>query len=215
MSNKEEPLFISLGTQCETAFQIKRYTRNNEAYFFDWLITRKDSYKSLFLNNNEIFKSNNWEISKDCLKVEDLSTKLLFQHEFKVINNTSNHIDPGSIENHLPSASAKFIYLKNKTLNAIKNTDNVYLVRKENFDNIELAWNRIRHIHELFSPLNKNINIILTSNRIKEEVMKGRFLIVKNKISSSWEGSNESWNRVFKLALAHGSESEFLTSNIK
>jgi len=200
-SKHSEPIFISLGEWCETAFQINRYTKNSEAYFFNWLITPNDSYKSIFLNDTEFFKPNNWEISENLIRVHDKGTGIFFQHEFEVIDKVKNHIDQNKVENHLPIAQSKFIFLKKKTLKAIESFRTIYLIRQEDFNNIDDALKRIQHIKEIFYPLNNNINIILTSREIKEEIQNGKYLILRNERSSSWQGSNESWDRVFNIAL--------------
>jgi hypothetical protein len=201
---QHSPVFISLGEWCETAYQINRYMKTSEAYFFNWLITHNDTYKSIFLDDAEFFKPKNWEISEDLIRVKDKATGILFQHEFNVIDTINNFIDESKVDAHLPTALSKFKFLKNKTLSTIAKSKNIFLVRQEDFHSAEDASKRIDHIKELFLPLNKNINIILTSRRINKEITTGKYLILRNQFGSSWEGCDESWDRVFDLALSAG-----------
>jgi hypothetical protein len=211
MLNNSFPLFISLGDSCQTAYQIRRFTKCNDAYFFDWLITSKDAIKSIYAKDDDFFISNNWElvefksgsweiIEKDGMTLRDKGTGLKFHHEFK--RGESGFIDESFVEQHLPTAKSKFIYLKNKTLNAIKNAETVYLFRWEWIQNEVNALERIADINRLFSQTNKNIKVIIASPVANKEIIDGNQLFIKINQTENWQGDDNSWNRLFSIVTA-------------
>jgi hypothetical protein len=181
------PIFISLGQYCEVAYQIRRFTKNNEAYFFDWLVTPEDSYRSILLDDSEFFKQENWEICDGGIRLRDKSTRLLFQHEFDELNSDNHIIDESKVEDHLPVAFSKFIHLKNKTLNTIKDSKNIFLIRSVKYTSLSDAKKIMNDLKDTFIPINPKVNIVLVSSSIHEEIVDGRYFILKNLKCDTWQ----------------------------
>jgi hypothetical protein len=75
--------YISLGSYCETAFQIRRRRNVTQAHFFDWLVTPLESLMLVLENDFEgVFERENIHPTKDGQSVVDTSNGLLFHHEF-------------------------------------------------------------------------------------------------------------------------------------
>ena len=75
--------YFSLGEYCATAHQIRRCTNNNEAFFFDWLVTRGNSFDFMGRSNDAFLQSMGWELVDGGIRLLDRYSGLLFQHEFK------------------------------------------------------------------------------------------------------------------------------------
>jgi hypothetical protein len=194
--------FISLGAFCDVAAQIRRFTKDEDALFFDWLITPSDSYKAIFYEDEYFFKKNNWEIIEpQKIALLDRGTNLRFQHEFQNMKD-ENIIDSTKVDSHLSTAKEKFLYLKRKTLEVIKKNNQICLIRSENLAEKSEIISRINHIRSLFQPINQNIKVLLVSNNISynEKLSENNFIFRMNKVSD-WAGDNDSWDEVFKHFL--------------
>ncbi len=199
------PLYISLGAYCKTAFQIRRFTGNDESYFFDWLITLNDHFNSLFISDDDFFMPDNWEIIPDSpFRLRDKGTGLIFQHEFDILEGASKFIDPSKVEPHLSVAKAKFLYLRKKTLDKISSSSNVYLIRHENFSDINAALQRLIEIENLFLPINENIKFVLVSEHINSDYSDGNFFVFKEAVANKWSGDDASWDHIFRVLSRGG-----------
>lgn len=193
------PVYISLGAYCKTAFQIRRFTGNDEAYFFDWLITINNHFNSLFINDDVFFMDDNWEIIPDApFRLRDKGTGLIFQHEFNILDGDSKFIDPAKVKSHLSIAKNKFLHLKKKTIEKISSSSNVYLIRHENFSDLNAALSRLIEIEKLFLPINENIKLVLVSERINSDYGDGKFFVFKETLTDKWSGDNASWDHIFQ-----------------
>ena len=81
--------FVSLGTACQTAWQLKINLKRNTAYPFDWLITPCDALISFIENEGKGFlEKENLEIleplshDSTILRVIDNAYKIIFLHDF-------------------------------------------------------------------------------------------------------------------------------------
>lgn len=202
---------FSLGSSCQTAYQIRRYTKNDTSYFFDWISSRKDSYKSIFLEEKNYFLEKNCyavpkiefdadlnkEINYGKVWVKDEYTQIHYQHEFPRLDG-SYIIDDKLIKDHLPKAKEKFIYLKNKTISAIQNSSLPVLIRYENNITLHEAMSISADIHQSFLHLNDNIKVVIVSHSIEKNYIEDEnTLILKVNKSEEWYGDHDSWNKVF------------------
>lgn len=197
-------LLLSLGYSCQVAYQIRRYTKKDDAFFYDWLISEHDSYKSLFVSDELIFCRNNWEITDlDGIRVLDKQTGLKYQHEFETIPGTSI-VDPNKVDAHLNSARSKSLHLKAKTIKAIADSKSVYMVRYESIQELEVAVERAKDIYSFFySQCRNDLQVVIVSADLDRELITDDFLILKLKKSCNWEGDDHSYDRVFKKISEH------------
>lgn len=196
-------LYIGIGEICGTAFQIRRYTSNEEAYLFDWLVTPNDSFDFIAKPNDDFLVSGNWDIvglsDNPNIRVRDHFSGLLFQHEFA--RDAANRIDAARVEEHLPTAREKFVYLKNKTIEAIRNSPDCVLVRAENsLVTLDDAVARLNQIRAAFKPINPNVKIVLASSNFESEHQHPEFITIKLAHCDEWVGDPQSWQRLFLIA---------------
>lgn len=190
----------SLGEFCATAYQIRRYTGNQNAFFFDWLITHSDYFRSISLEIDTFFKSENWDIVDGGIRLRDLATGLLYQHEFPA---KDGQIEATLAEGHMDSARSKFEHLKEKTLSSMRNDDECLLIRAENdIISVDQARERMMQIRGAFLPYNSNIKIVLASTGCIDEIEEEDRLFIGLKPGADWTGNDSSWDRLFQITAS-------------
>jgi hypothetical protein len=58
---QDSPLLVGVGEVCQTAYQIRRHTRRDDALFFDWIGSFGDAYKSIFLEDAGSGDDKSWD----------------------------------------------------------------------------------------------------------------------------------------------------------
>lgn len=198
--------YFSCGAWCATAHQIRRVTANEEAYFFDWLITKGQAYDFLLKDNAEFLKHSGWQLIDDDLRLLDTYSGLAFQHEFKTIN---GRILTEQVPQQLKKASEKFIYMKEKLIYALKSSVRPVVVRA-NPDIVTLDDARLEceSLKQVFWQLNERINFLVLSTQLVQEFINERYAFLslaelRVRDRDSWKGDNVSWDRAFAIAEQH------------
>jgi hypothetical protein len=200
---RHSPLLVSVGAVCQTAYQINRHTRRDDALFFDWIGSFGDAYKSIFLEDAEFLRPHHWEIvDYGGMRVLDKGTGLKYQHDFPVIDKVDNLIDPAQVEAHLATARAKALHLKHKTLARIGEAEAVFLIRYEEIASLERALERLADIRAHFCRLNPKVKVVIASPVVEREVTVGEGWVVKIEPGVEWSGDDKSWDRLFGIILA-------------
>ncbi len=200
--------YFSAGEACATAFQIRRCTNNEAAYFFDWLITPGESYGFIAKSNDGFLDPGNWEIVDDGLRLLDKYSGLKFQHEFKNVDDKPGNIDPNQVERHLPTARSKFLYLKNKLIIALKTQPRSVVIRAERgITSPEAAMERLVRLKRVFLPINPDLKFIIASAELSGgEVITPNAMFLRmlpppsHSGADAWKGNFDSWDRLFHLA---------------
>lgn len=195
--------YFSCGTWCATAHQIRRVTRKTEAYFFDWLVTRCDSYNFLLKDDKHFLQQRNWKIIDDGIRLLDKYSGLAFQHEFKY---SEHKIDEKLVAEHLPVAHDKFTYLKRKLIEDLQAATRPVVIRADSsITTKNQAEDELQSLRTIFSKINKKTAFVLVSANLQDELVASEYLFIKvgnapvgN--SDAWKGDNPSWDRVFQLA---------------
>jgi hypothetical protein len=197
--------YFSVGEYCATAHQIRRCTRNSEAYFFDWLVTRDNSFDFLCRSNGAFLQSMGWELVDGGIRLLDRYSGLVFQHEFKT---SGGEVDANLVEGHLNAAREKFLYLKDKFFVALKASHRGVIIRAENgIKSTEQAKKRLNELRETFRPINASLKFVIASTQLyqgEEFSSDHLFIRLDNPIppngQDAWKGNDQSWNRLFELA---------------
>jgi hypothetical protein len=197
--------YFSAGEFCCTAYQINRFTKEKEAYFFDWLVTRNTSFSFLVKKDlGEFLTPDNWQIIDNGLRVLDTTSGLAFQHEFETYQEQPTVVDPEKINSHLNQARDKFKYLKEKTLLAMSNAPSPVIIRSENgIKTKQQAESRLSEMRQLFHPINSKTILALTSTQLTEEIYLPNMISFKVNNPSNvepkdyWKGDDASWDRLF------------------
>ncbi len=75
--------YFSVGEYCATAHQIRRVCGSTEAYFFDWLVTRDDSFKVVAHGQAPAMDvpllAGDWSVVDRGLRLLDKGSGLLFR----------------------------------------------------------------------------------------------------------------------------------------
>jgi hypothetical protein len=204
--------YFSVGEYCATAHQIRRVCGADEAYFFDWLVTRGDSFKVVRQPEEQgedaPMLSGDWSVEDRGLRLLDGDSGLLFQHEFEVDANKA--IDAVRVPAHLPVARQKFEYLRAKLRSALAECDRGVLVRAENgLTDLSSAQMRLEQLRGVFSVLQPGLKYVLASTQLRQEHTGEDHLFVRLSNpnpptgADAWKGDNASWDRLFQLAEAH------------
>ncbi len=139
------------------------------------------------------------EVGNEGIRVRDKFSGLLFQHEFPTTE--AGKVDIVKVEAHLAVAKAKFLYLKQKLINAIKDSANCVLVRAENgLTTLDAGIEKINQMRNAFIPINPDIKIVLASQRFEHEYQHPEFLLVRLQPCADWAGDFPSWDRLFTLS---------------
>ena len=192
--------FVSLGEACVTAYQIRRFSSSDDAFFYDWVATTGDSFKGIFVDQSEFLKSQNWEIVDGGDRLLDKATQIRFRHEFPFNDPVIQHVDPDQVEQHLPIAREKFLYLRKKTIEKIKFSKNICLICYTEDSSYEYIDKKINEIINEFKSTNCNIKIIFASTGMIKEKIEDKFILLRVKKGNDWMGDDASWDRLFNIA---------------
>lgn len=194
--------YFSIGEYCATAAQIRRVSGRQSAYFFDWLVTPGASFDFFAKPMQGFLRSGNWDIvgepGNEGIRVRDLDSQLLFQHEFPTLD---GKIDRDRVEAHLDTAREKFSYLRRKTEDALRSTRCGVLIRAENgLKTADDALARMAQIRSTFMPINPGLKVVIASTGFSQEFEHPDCLLLKLKPSAEWFGDFPSWDRLFQIA---------------
>ncbi len=191
---------MSIGCDCQPAHHIRRRTGDDSAYMFDFLVTPITSFEVLWSDDADWFRSGNWEIAANGLRVRDKATGLEFQHEFEVVDAQSHRVDVTKVEDHLASARDKFRHLRDKTLARLAAAPDLCLIRKEWWADAAHAEAQAATILDTFSRLNPAARVVITADEADAEQVCERHMFLKTIAGPEWSGDDGSWDRVFDLA---------------
>jgi len=191
--------FFSIGFSCTAAHQIRRYTSLDSSYFFDWILTPAKALDFFSQPDDNFLCSGNWEIVGE-IRLLDKGSGLMFMHDFAKIGSTEA-IDPERVESHLETVKSKYVYLKQKTTDAINRAERCVLIRYENeIHSMEEAGARASQIRKIVGRLNSNVKIVIASINAEREESTSEFIFVKMRKGANWTGYDASWNRLFAEA---------------
>lgn len=202
--------FISIGRNCQVAYQIRRHFKNDESYFFDWLISDIKSVEKVLCDFKDSYFLSDIEVCANGIRVFDQYTGVQIQHDFPV--NQSGLIESSLIEDTelINKIKSKFLYLRHKLISVLEDTDD---------DKVVLVWfdwaNHGDFICKKASEtLNKiisgfankdNILYLIISTELKEDKFfdEGAMIKIepyKNNIEAQykWRGDDESWSQAFE-----------------
>lgn len=195
---------LSLGYDCKVAWQIRRHSGQGEAFFFDWLMTPIDALPVMLGRDEELLRDGRWELIKDDCCLRDLDTGLMFMHEFPAVpvegGEQSHRILPEQVPDHLPVARAKFAYLRRKTLEFIRRSEDLLLVRADEVATLDEAMENANKMRRLFLPINPTLKFAVASTLIPTSGSAGDTLIFKTEAGEDWRGGHDSWSRLFDTA---------------
>jgi hypothetical protein len=195
--------FLSLGYDCKVKAQIRAHTGDAEAYFFDWLMSPRESLDILLRSDESLLRPGRWELVKDDTCVRDLDSGLMFMHEFPTSAPTAPGESPkvraDAVEAHLPQARAKFAYLRRKTLALLTQGDALTVVRAAELDGNE-AVAEINTLRKLLLPLNPRLHFALASTRLTDHGVAENTLFFKTAAGQDWTGDAQSWGQLLQTA---------------
>ncbi|MFC5355621.1 DUF1796 family putative cysteine peptidase [Azospirillum himalayense] len=117
---------ISLGTNCEITFNLRKCFGIDKSYPFDWLITPIESVSSILRNRFEIdLTCENLEIVGDGKSVINKKYRILHHHDFIRSNNGAIS---GSWQDEIESVRSKYIFLSSRFFDDISSTKRAIFV---------------------------------------------------------------------------------------
>ena len=201
---------LSLGYDCKVAYQLRRrialHAGVAEPFFFDWLMTPVAALPVLLGRDADLLRSGRWELINADSSLRDLDSGLMFMHEFPsapvVGGEFAHRILAEQVEHHLPTARAKFAYLRRKTLNFIRTTPNLVLLRTDDgLARAAEALQQANFLRSLLLPLNPSLKFVLASTRLDASAtVGGDTLLFKTAAGADWRGDDESWDALFSCA---------------
>jgi hypothetical protein len=195
--------YLSLGYACDVATQIRAHTGVSEAYFFNWLMSPRESLDILLRSDESVLRGDRWDLIQDDTCLRDLDSGLLFMHEFPVTPPAAGQprkILAADVERHLPAARAKFAYLRRKTLALIRECPHLVLVRAINLE-LDEALAELNHIRSLYLPLNPRLRFVLASERLPGHATgEGDSMLFRTNPGPDWAGDAVSWSALFQSA---------------
>jgi hypothetical protein len=129
-NNRRYDRFISLGRHCQTAYQIRRYTGDETAFYFDWVGTPHRGLIQVLGNEfQESFQRDNLMLTEDGTNVIDQSDGLCYRHSFSKIAGQRN-INPDAIAREFDEEQRKYNFLISRWRSTIS-TQSVVFVRQD------------------------------------------------------------------------------------
>jgi Putative papain-like cysteine peptidase (DUF1796) len=188
---------ISLGRHCQTAYQIRRFTGDDTAFYFDWVRTPhrglatilRDGFAGCFLREN-------LEITQDRTCVMDKANGILFRHMFSKLPGTAI-VDPNSLDREFEIRKQKIDFLIKRWRETMQ-MEEILFVRQDTPDLSEatelydvLLRQIPRHRFELLLVIPPEHEWSAEHPRIHVE--RGGDLPSG---PSDWKGENTVWDRI-------------------
>jgi hypothetical protein len=190
--------YISLGSNCSVAYQLKKKNLKNDCYPFDWC-------KISILQLIEVL-NNNFENYSNSIIIKKISQKhsSIISNYSLILKNKYNIQFAHEIDNE-----SKLSIFINKINTRIKNFTSISLIDKITFIRIELKPIKLiyrEYIIKLAELLNKyssnyilkliiNTNIEFTNLPLNIQIYKF------NEFDSNWQMNSINWNYIFDLNL--------------
>jgi hypothetical protein len=194
---------ISLGTACDTAYQVRRIFGNPESYPFDWLVTPFDGLVELFRNRFEGFLSaEDLALGDDGTFIYDSRYKVRFHHDFE---------NPGDFRPEICHVQEKYIRRRDRLHSILSGPGAVLFVRGQQFDfgaDIVSDQDAVK-LSTVISDSYPNLDFkLLVHNPFTAgvpESLGDRVAILQTKPRDPyiWQGDDAEWDRVFARALGH------------
>jgi hypothetical protein len=205
--------FISFGCFCQPAYQIRRFTGIEKAYFFAWLITPiksigkvlRDFDSDHFLNINQ---PGGLPIADHGIRVLDLHTGVKFQHEFSSLEDGTINIS--SIRQMQIRVKEKYIFLRNRTLNDMQSVNDFVYIRFEwpahdgKYDEVEGMNKFILEVgdnarNRLFVLASESVSF----TRFEENKLFFKLSPYVGDKKYKWHGDDLSWDKLFELSVEY------------
>ncbi len=195
--------FLSLGRFCQTAHQIRRFTKTQEANFFDWFIIDYKAVARVLENDfSGVFLRENLEISKDGKSVLDKATRIVSFHDF-------GHDDAGLttndvIDQNYERVLGKLDFLANRWRSIVSSNDVVFFVHHGDMPQNE-AENFSLLLKRLYPKITAKLLWVRWPGADSRTPIED---VVQTVVRSAppgpqqWAGMNEDWNESFECALA-------------
>lgn len=133
-------------------------------------------------------------------------TGIKFQHDFPTFEGVQ-YIDSSELEENVAKVKTKYIYMKTKTENFIRNSESICLIREEQKISKVSDFN-LKGILEYFKKLNPQVRLCIVVSdrnfigdhefvRINDEITHHKI----NKPINGWKGNYNHWKNVFESLL--------------
>ncbi len=180
-----DSIFVSLGGDCEAAFNIREYKTVDQAHFFDWLMTPINVVRELVETRFAYF------LKKDMLlRIGD--------HAFrdKLYNIDILH-DFDDLASNYDDVKAKYTFLANRFINLISNTSQkIIFVRKYHPDLDGLCdEHEAFELYRYFSTMCNCSFIYVHHDTEKATSIRENFITLahSNNTKLDWRGDREQW----------------------
>lgn len=201
---------IGFGCSCQPAYQIRRFTGIEKAHFFDWLITPMKSIGKVLLDFDpdhflNINQPGGLPIVDHGIRVLDSHSGVKFQHEFSSLKD--GVIDINSIRQDAIKIKEKYIFLRNRTLDAMRSEQDFVYIRFEwpvndgKYDEIEVMNKFILEVggnarNRLFVLASESISF----TRFEQNKLFFKLYPYVGVEKYKWHGNDFSWDKLFELS---------------
>ena len=199
---------ISLGSTCQTAYQIKRKNLRNFSGPIDWMISPylsdvnrllKTRFKNFMDYNNLTLQG---KLSNITYIVKDNLYNIESYHDFPILLNSENYLSTYSI------FKCKLCRRINTFYKMCKNCDSILFVRiGANYDEV------VELISILKIIVKKEFTILIINFSTNPEVMERNWGIdnvcsveIQDTFPIRWQGCDSSWDKLFKGISLRNSE---------
>ena len=189
---------VSMGTYCETAAQIRRYSGIDTPSLFDWTLSGWEGLTKCIENDfSEFFKLPNLRTISDDYVVLDTATRFEFRHLYGVMGNRK--IQPGMIERDYRKHELALRFMI-RNLNRSLDEEKVLLVRQGNPkpEQVLKLWSALERAH----PAGWFDLLIVNTAKIVTEIDHPRIRVglvqPPPKGPNAWLGDDITWSRVLE-----------------
>ena len=189
---------VALGRSCQCPHQVRRFTKNKSAAYFDYLGTPlKGLVEVLKRNFVDCFDRESLVVSQDGLTVHHRVLQLSYRHLFSRIEGTER-VDPEAVDREFPEKRERMAYLARKWFEEVRK-ERILFVRHDDLsreDALLLYETLRRHSEEGRYAL----LVIMPPGESWESNHPAIFCEsgIPPSGPNNWKGNNDLWNRVLE-----------------
>ncbi len=193
--------YVSLGSNCEPAFQLRRLLGRDAAFFFNWLVTPLDTLVAVIASDFAgVYAKENLQPTADAGMVLDVGSGLKFHSAFR--KELGRNLSGPRFDELYAESAAKYAMLAERFRTLARSTSRVaYLVKTADAEARAKTVMLRDVLSDRYPDHDFTLVVLQTSDREEadwgEARIRNRYLARFADFSRAHDGHVPSWDRIF------------------